>query len=203
MSRNIAVAKTQALPIEKQYLEIVERKGKGHPDTILDAVVEDVGVKLCNYYITNFGRILHHNVDKGSIAGGRARVDFGGGELLEPIYICVVGRATTEVFKNGDLVRIPVGTLTLQSIKTTITETLRYLDPTEHMIMDYKIKPGSADLAHVFDRSVDDVPRANDTSFGVGFAPFSETDKSSFKPNNSSIRKPSRRSTQRLVRMLK
>jgi len=181
MSRNIAVAKTQALPIEEQYLEIVERKGKGHPDTILDAVVEDVGVNLCKYYISNFGRILHHNVDKGSIAGGRARVDFGGGELLEPIYICVVGRATTEVFKNSELVRVPLGTLTLQSIRTTIKNTLRFLDPTEHMIMDYRIKPGSADLAHVFDRSVDDIPRANDTSFGVGFAPFSETEQIVFQ----------------------
>ncbi|MFX0169062.1 MAG: methionine adenosyltransferase [Candidatus Hodarchaeota archaeon] len=181
MTRNIAVARTQALPIEQQHLEIVERKGKGHPDTILDAVVEDVGVTLCNYYIDNFGRILHHNVDKGSIAGGRAQVDFGGGDLLEPIYLCVVGRATTEVFKNGDFVRIPIGTLTLQSIKKTIKKTLRFLDPTEHMMMDYRIKPGSADLAHVFDRVIDDVPRANDTSFGVGFAPLSETEELVFQ----------------------
>jgi len=177
MSRNIAVSKAQAEPIEQQLLEIVERKGKGHPDTILDAVVENVGVRLCKYYLDNFGRILHHNVDKGSIAGGRARVDFGGGELLEPIYICVVGRATTEVFKDGNLIRIPLGTLTLQSMKETLTNTLRFLDPTEQVLMDYKIKPGSTDLTHVFDRAVDEIPRSNDTSFGVAFAPFSETEK--------------------------
>jgi S-adenosylmethionine synthetase len=176
MSRNIAVTKAFTRPIEKQSLEIVERKGKGHPDTILDAVVENVGVKLCNYYIDNFGGILHHNVDKGSIAGGRAQVRFGGGELLDPIYVCVVGRATTEVFKDNDLVRIPLGTLTLESMKKTLQETMRFLDPTEQVLMDYKIKAGSVDLTHVFDHSVDDIPRANDTSFGVGFAPFSETE---------------------------
>lgn len=176
MSRNIAVTKAFTRPIEEQSLEIVERKGKGHPDTILDAIVESVGVKLCNYYIDNFGGILHHNVDKGSIAGGRAQVRFGGGELLDPIYICVVGRATTEVFKNQELVRIPLGTLTLESMKKTLTETMRFLDPTEQVLMDYKIKPGSVDLTHVFDHSVDDIPRANDTSFGVAFAPFSETE---------------------------
>jgi S-adenosylmethionine synthetase len=181
MSRNIAVSKAQALPIEQQPLEIVERKGKGHPDTILDAIVEDVGVNLCNYYIDNFGRILHHNVDKGSIAGGRARVTFGGGEMLEPIYICVVGRATTEVFREGELHRIPLGTLTVSSIKQTIKNTLRFLDPTQQVIMDYKIKPGSADLTHVFDRVVDDIPRANDTSFGVAFAPLSETEELVFQ----------------------
>ncbi len=176
MSRNIAVTKAFTLPIEDQSLEIVERKGKGHPDTILDAIVENVGVKFCNYYIDNFGGILHYNVDKGSIAGGRAQVDFGGGELLEPIYICVVGRATTEVFKEGNLLRVPIGTLTLESMKKTLQNTLRFLDPTQQVMMDYKIKPGSADLTHVFDHSVDDIPRANDTSFGVAFAPFSETE---------------------------
>ncbi|MFX1577539.1 MAG: methionine adenosyltransferase [Promethearchaeota archaeon] len=176
MPRNIAVTKAVAPPMEQQSLEIVERKGKGHPDTILDAVVENVGVNLCNYYIDNFGGILHHNVDKGSIAGGRAQVGFGGGELLEPIYICVVGRATTEVFKDQKLVRIPLGTLTLDSIKTTLKKTLRFLDPTQQVLMDYKIKSGSVDLTHVFDHTVDDIPRANDTSFGVAFAPFSETE---------------------------
>ncbi len=176
MSRNIAVTKAFTRPIEEQSLEIVERKGKGHPDTLLDAVVENVGVKLCNYYINNFGGILHHNVDKGSIAGGRAQVRFGGGELLDPLYICVVGRATTEVFKDNDLVRIPLGTLTLESMKNTLKETMRFLDPTEQVLMDYKIKSGSIDLTHVFDHSVGDIPRANDTSFGVAFAPFSETE---------------------------
>ncbi|MFX1539251.1 MAG: methionine adenosyltransferase [Promethearchaeota archaeon] len=181
MSRNIAVAKAQALPIEQQSLEIVERKGKGHPDTILDAVVEDVGVDLCKYYLDNFDRILHHNVDKGSIAGGRAVVTFGGGELLEPIYICVVGRATTEVFKDGELHRIPLGILILSSIKKTLKNTLRFLDPTEQVLMDYRVKPGSADLTHIFERAVDDIPRANDTSFGVAFAPLSETEELVFQ----------------------
>jgi S-adenosylmethionine synthetase len=176
MTRNITVTKAFTRPIEDQTLEIVERKGKGHPDTLLDAVVENVGVRLCNYYIDNFGGILHHNVDKGSIAGGRAQVRFGGGELLDPIYICVVGRATTEVFKDNELVRIPLGTLTLESMKKTLQEKMRFLDPTEQVLMDYKIKSGSVDLTHVFDHSVDDIPRANDTSFGVAFAPFSETE---------------------------
>jgi S-adenosylmethionine synthetase len=181
MPRNIVVGKATVPPIEQQPLEIVERKGKGHPDTLLDAIVENVGVRLCKYYLDNFGRILHHNVDKGSIAGGRTRVQFGGGELLEPIYICVVGRAATEVLKDRELVRIPLGTLTLASIKNTLKETMRFLDPTEHVLLDYRIKPGSADLTNLFDRSCGAIPRANDTSFGVAFAPLSETEDLVFK----------------------
>jgi S-adenosylmethionine synthetase len=181
MPRNISIDKAPVPPIEKQSLEIVERKGKGHPDTILDAVAEGVGVSLCKYYIEHFGRILHHNVDKGSIAGGRAKVDFGGGELLEPIYICVVGRATTEILEKQSVIRIPIGTLTLDSMKDSLTQTMRFLDPNKHVLLDYKIKPGSADLTDVFERSPNEIPLANDTSFGVAYAPFSETEKLVFE----------------------
>ncbi len=177
MSRNIAVTKAYVPPIEKQSLEIVERKGVGHPDTLLDAIAEDVGLNLCQYYQEHFNRIFHHNVDKGSIAGGRARIEFGGGELLEPIYICVVGRATTEILQGNNLTRVPLGTLVLNSMTETLTNTIRNIDPIRHVLMDYKIKPGSEDLTQVFERGIDEIPRANDTSFGVAFAPLSETEK--------------------------
>jgi S-adenosylmethionine synthetase len=45
-------------------LEIVERKGLGHPDTICDALAENLSVALSRFYIERFGTILHHNVDK-------------------------------------------------------------------------------------------------------------------------------------------
>ena len=41
--------------------------------------------------------------------------------------------------------------------------------------MECKIGHGSGDLVDVFKR--DGMPSSNDTSFGVGFAPFSETEK--------------------------
>jgi len=180
MSRNISIERAVLPPIEEQKLEIVERKGIGHPDTLLDAIVEEVGRNLCRYYLEHFGRILHHNVDKGSLAGGRSRPEFGGGELLEPIYICVVGRATTDVLeRDGSIHRVPVGTIALDSIKHTLRRSLRYLDPLQHVVMDYRIKPGSADLVSVFDGSEHEaetgIPLANDTSFGVAFAPLNGT----------------------------
>ncbi len=177
MPRNIQVEKAQVPPIEKQPLEIVERKGVGHPDTLLDAIVEETSRNLCRYYRSQFGRILHMNVDKGSLAGGRARVEFGGGEMLEPIYICVVGRATTEVLnKDGTITYVPYGKIAVDSIKHTLKDVLRNLDPLQHVLMDYRIKSGSADLTSVFDGTGETIPRANDTSFGVGFAPLSETE---------------------------
>ena len=45
-------------------VEIVERKGIGHPDTICDALAETLSRNLCQEYQRRFGEILHHNVNK-------------------------------------------------------------------------------------------------------------------------------------------
>jgi S-adenosylmethionine synthetase len=78
-------------------LEIAERKGLGHPDTICDALAESVSVALSRFYLERFGAILHHNVDKALLWGGVARPAFGGGEVLEPIELYLAGRATAAV----------------------------------------------------------------------------------------------------------
>lgn len=85
-------------------VEVVERKGLGHPDTICDAFAESVSVQLCQHYLERFGTILHHNVDKILLCGGSARVAFGGGQVLEPMELYLAGRATSEY--EGE--RIPV-----------------------------------------------------------------------------------------------
>ena len=61
-------APTASLP-----LEIVERKGLGHPDSICDALVENLSIALSRFYLERFGAILHHNVDKGLLWGGTAQ----------------------------------------------------------------------------------------------------------------------------------
>jgi len=165
--------------IEDLPVEIVERKGLGHPDSICDGVVDHVALYLTRYYYENFGMPLHFNVDKAVLVGGRAQPRFGGGEVLDPIIIHIVGRATTRVkTKDGDEVPIPIGALVLGGIRDYIKENFRYLDPSEHIIIEYDIRPGSADLVSLFDRMREEgVPLANDTSLGVGFAPLSETER--------------------------
>ena len=65
-------------------VEIVERKGIGHPDTICDALAETLSRNLCQKYQRRFGEILHHNVDKALLSGGRAAAAFGGGTVSAP-----------------------------------------------------------------------------------------------------------------------
>jgi len=173
---NISVQRLDQRPIEETDIEIVERKGLGHPDYIADAASEAVSRALSEYYKEQFGLVLHHNVDKGLVVGGEAAPRFGGGEVTQPIYIIVAGRATTQVLKEGELTPIPIGSLTIGAIKSFLKENLRFLDVEKHVIVDYKIKQGSRDLVKNFELG-ENTPLANDTSFGVGFAPLSETER--------------------------
>jgi len=180
VARNIRVQTLNQKPIEDLDIEIVERKGKGHPDYIIDAASEAVSVGLSKYYKEQFGAILHHNVDKGLLVGGEATPVFGGGEVTQPIYIVVAGRAITEVPTDDKTVSVPIDSLATNAIRDLLKRNLRFLDLEKHVTIDYKIKPGSTDLVNNFDLSRT-MPMANDTSFGVGFAPLSETERLTFE----------------------
>ncbi len=174
MPRNIVVESIRWQPIEEHNVELVERKGTGHPDTISDAIAEEASRRLSRYYMEKYGAILHHNLDKVLLVGGQAAPRFGGGEILQPIYIVISGRATTEVrLQDGGVEKVPIGPILLQAAKEWIKENIRFLDPERHVIIDYRIGHGSADLVGIFELGKEAVPLANDTSVGVGFAPFS------------------------------
>ena len=63
---------------ESLPFEIVERKGLGHPDTICDALTENLSRALSRVYLERFGAILHHNVDKVLLCGGAALLGVDG-----------------------------------------------------------------------------------------------------------------------------
>jgi len=81
-------------PIATTAVEIVERKGTGHPVSICDAIAETASLALCRLYRERFGQILHHNVDKVLLWGGEAQSAFRGGRIIKPIEIFIAGRAT-------------------------------------------------------------------------------------------------------------
>jgi len=149
--------------------ELAERKGLGHPDTVCDALAEALSRALCRFYVERFGLVLHHNVDKALLAGGSARAAFGGGEVVEPIDIFLAGRATRQA--RG--LAIPVDEIAVETSRAWLRENLRALDPTRHVRLHTLIRPSSADLVALFERQhATGVALANDTSFGVGFAPL-------------------------------
>lgn len=174
MTRNIVVEELHQTPIEQCQTEIVERKGVGHPDSIADGLAESVSRALCKMYLDRYERILHHNTDEVQIVGGQSAPSFGGGVVLEPIYILLVGRATTTV--NGE--RLPYRAEAIKAAKDHLESTCTHLDLDADVTMECKIGQGSIDLRGLYD------PQkllANDTSFGVSFAPLSETEKVTFE----------------------
>jgi|YelNatPaOPRAMG01_1025707.scaffolds.fasta_scaffold10651_6 S-adenosylmethionine synthetase len=174
---NIVLEHLETPPIARKNVEFVERKGLGHPDYIADAVAESVSAALCKEYLGRYGEVLHHNVDKVLVVGGQSKPKFGGGEVIAPIYILVAGRATTEVrTESGATETVPIGPVVLNAAKTWLKNNFRFLDPEKHVIVDYKIGKGSADLVSIFKRRKE-YPGANDTSLGVGFAPLSDTER--------------------------
>jgi S-adenosylmethionine synthetase len=150
----------------EQPVEVVERKGLGHPDTICDAVAERICVRLCRYYLDRFGVILHHNVDKVLLCGGASRATFGGGEILEPMEFYLAGRATRRW--RGE--EIPVDEIAAEACKEVLRETLPELDTSREVRITSRIRHGSTDLTRLFERG-SGTALANDTSCGAGFAP--------------------------------
>ena len=155
----------------ERRVEIVERKGLGHPDTICDMLSEQLSVALSKHYLDHFGLVLHHNVDKALLAAGRSEPAFRAGRILEPIDIFLSGRATHDV--HGKVV--PVRELAEETARAWFRRNMHALDPATDVRFHCLVRPGSPELVDLFMRQRDQgMLLANDTSCGVGFAPLSE-----------------------------
>lgn len=170
--RNIRIQPHDHMVVEDQTVEIVERKGIGHPDSLCDGIAESVSRALARAYLDRVGRVLHYNTDETQLVAGRAAPAYGGGETVEPMYILIVGRAT-QSFQGT---RIPVNSIALRTARGYLQENLPELEVGVDVVIDAKMGAGSGDLQTVFGETGQEVPMANDTSYGVGYAPLSETE---------------------------
>ena len=168
--RNIIVKELNQTYIEDIDIEIVERKGIGHPDSISDGIGETVSEALCKMYMDELGGVLHHNTDEVQITAGESNPVFGGGKILKPIDILLTGRGVSEY----DGIKFPLDRVAIEAAKNFLDDTIINLDVELDTVVECKIGHGSGDLVDVFKR--EGAPSSNDTSFGVGYAPFSETE---------------------------
>jgi len=170
--RNMLINGLKQTPIEKQKLEIVERKGLGHPDSICDAIMDQISVRLSRAYLEKFGAIMHHNADKSLLVAGEIETIFGGGLVKKPMLLIFGDRATFEV--NG--VSLPVEEMTIQTAKEWFKKNLRFVDPEKHVRYAVELQPGSPELTDIFKRK-GMILGANDTSAAVGYAPMTRTER--------------------------
>ena len=170
--RKIIIEKLKGRPVSENRVEIVERKGIGHPDYICDSIMEEISVALSKIYKEKFGAVLHHNIDKGMLAAGAVERRFGGGSLIEPMRMIFGDRAAYKV--DGET--IPVSDIAINTAKEWFKKNLRFVDSDKHINYQVEIKEGSAELSDIFKRG-ESVLGANDTSAAVGYAPFTETER--------------------------
>lgn len=168
-------------------IEIIERKGSGHPDTLADGLAEHLSISFSNYSLERFGAVLHHNFDKVGLLGGTSYVAFSEGYLVSPIRVLINGRMSTK-FANE---RIPTKKLLINWTKEFFRKHLPLIDPDEdlefHLNLSSQSSPGktyekdakrSARQRWFEPESLADLPElnklmSNDTSVGVGYAPAS------------------------------
>lgn len=170
--RNIVVEDLRQTPLEKQRIEIVERKGLGHPDYMCDAVMDQISIGLSKEYLKKAGTVLHHNVDKSLLVAGEVDMAFGGGKVKQPMLFVFGDRATSDF--NGE--KIDVDNIAINVAKNWFKKNMRFIDPVEHVKYQSELKPGSAGLTDIFKRK-GHVLGANDTSAAVGYAPMTRTER--------------------------
>ncbi|MDP2766184.1 MAG: methionine adenosyltransferase [Candidatus Methanoperedens sp.] len=168
--RNIEVEELGATPITERKVEVVERKGLGHPDYICDSIMNQVSVDLCKEYMQRFGAIMHHNIDKGMLVAGEVKTKFGGGVILKPMRLIFGDRATFEV--EGEF--IDVNNIAISAAKQWIKDNLRFVNA-DSIHYQVELAKGSAELTDIFKRK-DAILGANDTSAAVGYAPMTPTE---------------------------
>ncbi|MEU7984138.1 methionine adenosyltransferase [Streptosporangium canum] len=181
------ITATGLIAADQLDMELVERKGAGHPDTLADGVAEAISRAYSAYCLQHFGAILHHNTDKTALLGGAAEVTFGHGHLTDPIVALVNGRLTPALGAHA----IPVEQIIATATTDFLTGALPMLNADTDLVIRSRMSQASSPGAVAgptadqragrrfwfAPRSLDDLPElarmfANDTSAGVGYAPF-------------------------------
>ncbi len=167
----VQIERLDCLPTADQPIEIVERKGIGHPDSICDGIMEYAAVHLAREYRRRLGRVAHFNLDKGMLAAGSAERWFGGGRLVEPMRLIFGDRATFA----ADGVMIPVVDVVRDAARAWFRANLPRIDPDRDVVYQSELRAGSPELQRTVQGLPGAVP-ANDTSATVGYAPLTPTE---------------------------
>jgi S-adenosylmethionine synthetase len=157
-------------PVAARRVELVERKGLGHPDTICDSLVEAIAIALNRMYRERTGTVLHYNIDKALLAAGQCVKGFGWGELKRPMTLFVGDRATFEA--DGE--KLPVEATMREAVDAWVATHLPRVRPGRDLEVRSVLAPGSVELRRIFEAGAAVV--SNDTSGAAGHAPLSPTE---------------------------
>ncbi|SDM82976.1 methionine adenosyltransferase [Allokutzneria albata] len=156
-------------------LEFIEKKGRGHPDSLADALAEIISYCYANYCLENFGAVLHHYVDKLTLLGGEARATPGSYAQVRKFRVVLNGRFSRS-FSGQE---IPVLEIAREAVRDYLPLTLPLVEDSHWEIVD-NTNPSAGSSAKGWHwwapRGLEDLPdltlrRANDTSLSIASAP--------------------------------
>ena len=157
--------------VASRRVELVERKGIGHPDTICDALAEAIAVALNRMYRARTGTILHYNIDKALLVAGACEKRFGGGRVTRPMRFFIGDRATFTL----DGARLPVEDTLHEAVRAWLRVHLPRVRAGYELDIESVLAAGSAELRGIFGPSPQ--VASNDTSGASGWAPFTPTER--------------------------
>ncbi|MEE8330777.1 MAG: methionine adenosyltransferase [Acidimicrobiia bacterium] len=157
-------------PTYAPSVEFVERKGVGHPDTICDAMADNLARRMATAYIENTGAVQHFNVDKAILAAGTVNIEYGGGTHLTPGRLILVGKANTKGWE-------PDMDALVKAAHADLAEILPEADSDAYTI-EIWLSQSADDLAVV---NSHDVPLSNDTSFAAVSVPRSPLEETVYR----------------------
>lgn len=166
---------------ELRDLEIVERKGIGHPDTLADALAECVSMAYSRYCLEKFGVVLHHNVDKLYIGAGHFRTGFGLCEMVKPVQVRVNGRMSNSF--AGEI--IDLEEIQKEAVLSYLDAVLPHLKK-ENVVVEANATQHTRIPNWFSPRGVEDLPeaknlKANDTSVCVSHWPMTTSEKLAYE----------------------
>jgi S-adenosylmethionine synthetase len=167
------------------HVQIIERKGWGHPDKLADDLAETLSRAYSQHTLKNCGAVLHHNFDKLCLLGGRSEVSYGSSKIVEPIRVLVNGRVSRSFGGKA----LNVDELITNTCKSFFKKRLPLINCEENIEILLNINLASSPGGVISNNSsprhrwfnpssIEDLPEytslyANDTSLGTGYAPKS------------------------------
>jgi S-adenosylmethionine synthetase len=157
-------------------VEVVERKGIGHPDTLADGIAELASIRYSRHCLEVAGAVLHHNLDKVAVLGGRAAFTDTDGVYDRPLRVVFGGRISTSFAGRPLPVREILQQAAVDHLRSALPGFDRVTLEVRHETTD------SSKFPHWFaPRSLDDLPErpiafSNDTAYLVGSAPRTATE---------------------------
>jgi S-adenosylmethionine synthetase len=167
-------------PIPKRRIELVERKGLGHPDTMCDSLVEAISIALNRMYLERAGFVAHYNVDKALLVAGQCRRGLGSGEITRPMELIVGDRATALL----DGSRLPVEEVAVAAVDRWMTAHLPAVRVGKDLLTRFVLASGSEELQRIYTERTSEIA-SNDTCGASGYAPLSPTEELVMARNDS------------------